>query len=57
MSCGVGRICGWDLALLWLWCGLAATALIPSLAWELLYAIYGPKKKRKEKKQNKIRNL
>ena len=26
-----------DLALLWLWCRLAATAPIPPLAWELSY--------------------
>ena len=30
MSCGVGRRCGFDLALLWLWCRLAAGAVI----WE-----------------------
>ena len=34
MSCGVGRRCGLDLALLWLWYRLVATALIRSLAWE-----------------------
>ena len=34
MSCGVGRRRGLDLALLWLWCRLAATALIQPLAWE-----------------------
>ena len=27
-----------DLALLWLWCRLAATAWIPPLAWEPPYA-------------------
>ena len=35
MNCGVGRRCGLDLALLWLWCRLAAVALIQPLAWEL----------------------
>jgi len=29
---------GIDLALLWLWCRLAAIALIQPLAWELPYA-------------------
>ena len=38
MSCGVGHRRGLDLGLLWLWCSLAATALIQSLVWELLYA-------------------
>ena len=38
MSCGVGHRCGLDLALLWLWCRLAATAPIQPLAWELPYA-------------------
>ena len=38
MRCGVGRRPGLDLALLWLWCRLAATALIRPLAWEPLYA-------------------
>ena len=38
MSCGVGRRCGSDLAWLWLWCRLAATAPIGALAWELPYA-------------------
>ena len=39
MSCGVGRRRGSDLALLWLWCRLAATALIQPLAWEPPYAM------------------
>ena len=34
MSCGVGRRRGLDPALLWLWCGPVATALIGPLAWE-----------------------
>ena len=34
MSCGVGRRHSSDPALLWLWCRLAATALIQPLAWE-----------------------
>ena len=35
VSCGVGRRCGSDPLLLWLWCKLAAAALIRPLAWEL----------------------
>ena len=38
MSCGVGHRCGSDLALLWLWHGPEATALIRPLAWEPPYA-------------------
>jgi len=37
-SCGVGRRCGLDPELLWLWCGPVATALIRPLAWEPPYA-------------------
>ena len=39
MSCGVGHICSLDPELLWLWCRLAAVALIQRLAWELPYAM------------------
>ena len=36
---------------LWLWCRLAAGALIQPLAWEPPYAAgYGPKKQKKKKK-------
>ena len=38
MSCGVIRRCSSDLALLSLWCRLAAAALIQPLAWEPPYA-------------------
>ena len=38
MSFGVGCKRGLDLALLWLWRRLAATALIRPLAWEPPYA-------------------
>ena len=38
VSCGVGRRCGSDLALPWLWCRPASAALIRPLAWELPYA-------------------
>ena len=45
MSCGVGRRCGSDPALLCLWRRLAATALIRPLALEPPYAA---KRKKKE---------
>ena len=38
VSCGVGHRHESDLALPWLWCQPAATALIQPLAWELPYA-------------------
>ena len=60
MSCGIGRRRGLDLALLWLWRRLVATALIGPLAWETPYAAGAAqemakrqKKKKKQKKQNK----
>ena len=46
MSCGVGHSCGLDPAWLWLWRRPAAAAPIWPLAWELPYAVDGPKKKR-----------
>ena len=56
MSCGVGRRCVLDLALLWLQHRPAATALIPPLAWELPYAAGGPKKQKKKKKRERERD-
>ena len=47
MSCGVGRTQGSDLALLWLWCRLAATVPIGPLAWEPPYAVGAALKKKK----------
>ena len=38
LSCWVGCRRGSDLALLWLWCRLAAAAPMRPLAWELPYA-------------------
>ena len=38
MSCGAGCRRGSDSELLWLWCRLAAVALIRPLAWERPYA-------------------
>ena len=45
---------GEDLAFLWLWCRLAATALIGSLAWELPNA--SGEALEKAKRQNKTNN-
>ena len=44
MSCGVGRACSSDPALLRLWHRLVAATLIGPLAWELLVAaaLIGP---------------
>ena len=46
-----------DLALLWLWCRLTATAPIGPLVWELPYAMnVTPKiKKKKTKRQKEIK--
>ena len=49
MSCGVGRRCSLDLALLWLWCRPAAAAPIWPLAWEPLYVAGVVLKGRKKK--------
>ena len=47
-SCGVSHRCGSDPVLLWLWCRLAAVALIRPLAWELPLC-HGCNHKRKNK--------
>ena len=52
MSCGVGRRCGSDLVLLWLWCRPAALTLIRPPAWEPPYAA-GAALKRPNKKERK----
>ena len=60
MSCGVGHRHGSDVALLWLWCRLAATAPIRHLAWEPpICHECSPKKKKKKrkKKERKKRNI
>ena len=57
LSCGAGRRCGSDLALLWPWRRLAATDLIRPLAWEPQHAPGAAIIKRtnsKIKKQNLI---
>ena len=53
MSCGVGRRCGSDLALLWLWLRLAAIALIRPLAWEPPFASGAALKRQKTKDKKK----
>ena len=53
VSCGLGYRCGSDLALLWLWCRLAAVAPIRPLAWELPYAA-SASLKNKTNKQTKV---
>ena len=55
MSCGAGNGHSSDLALLWLWCRLAATATIGPLAWEPPY-VMGTALKRQKKNNNKIKN-
>ena len=59
MSCGVGRRHGLDLALLWLWCRLAAVALIRPLAymeaWEPPYAVGAALKRQKTKTKTKTK--
>ena len=56
MSCGVGHRQGSDLALLWLWTRLGATALIHHLSWKPLYAMGVALKKKKTKNKNKYKN-
>ena len=51
MTCGAGRRCGSDPALLWLWCRPAAVAPIQPLAWELPYAEGAALKRQKKKKK------
>ena len=55
MSCGVGRRHDLDLAWLWLWHRLAATAAIRPLAWEPPYAAAAAQKIAKKTKKKKRR--
>ena len=55
MSYHVGRRCGWDPTLLWLWCRPAAEAQIQPLAWEPPYAAGAALKRQKRKKRKKGR--
>ena len=52
VSRGVGHRPSLDLALLWLGCSQAATALIRPLIWELPYALGVALKRQKKKKKN-----
>ena len=54
MSCGVGRRCGLDPVLVWLWCRLAATAPVRPLAWEPPCATGTALKRQKKKKKKKF---
>ena len=56
MSYGVGRRCGSDLLLLWLWCRPAATGPIEPLAWEPPYAAGVALKSKTKTKQTKKLN-
>ena len=53
VSCGAGRRCGLDLALLWLWCRPVAIAPIRPLAGELPHAVGAALKRQKAKKKKK----
>ena len=59
MSCGVGCRRSSDPVLLWLWCRLAATALIQPLAWEPPCAagavLENTHKKKKKEKENLVK--
>ena len=57
MSCGVGRRCGLDLALLWLWHRLAAVASLGPLAWEPSYAMGAALEKDKRPKKKKKKTI
>ena len=57
MSCGVGGRRGSDVALLWLWHRLVATAQIRPLAWEPPYATGAALKKDKRPKNIKIKKV
>ena len=57
VSCGVGRRCGSDPALLWLWHRPAAVAQIRPLALQLPYALGVALKKKKKKKERKKKRI
>ena len=54
MSCGVGRRCGSDAVLLWLWHRLVATAPIRPLAWEPPHAMGVAQELAKRQKEKKV---
>ena len=53
MSCGVARRPDLDLALVWLWHGVAAVALIRLCQGTSICRTYGPKKKKGKKEKEK----
>ena len=53
MSCGIGRRCASDPALLWLWYRPVAAAPIGPLAWEPPYARGVALKRQQDKKKKK----
>ena len=53
LSCGVGRRCGLDPALLWLWCRPAVTAPIRPPAWETPHAAGVTLKRQNTKKRKR----
>ena len=55
MSCGIDHRHVSDPALLWLWCRLAAVALIGPLAWEHPYAASEALKGKKKKERKEGR--
>ena len=58
MRYGVGRKCGSDLVLLWLWCRPMATAPIRPLVWEPPYATgMALKRQKKKKKRSELGTL
>ena len=58
VSCGVNRRYGSDLALLWLWHRLVATASIWPLVWKPPYAVgVALKSKKQKKKKNPFLSL
>ena len=57
MSCDVGHRHGSDLALLWFWHKLAATAPIRTLAWEPAYAEGAALEKAKRQKKKERNEL
>ena len=57
MSCGVGRRCGSDPTLLWLWPRPAAVTPVGPLAWEPPYVKgVALKKKKKERERGRERD-
>ena len=56
MSCAVGCRHGSDLALLWLWCRLVATAPIIPLVWEPPHAAGAAQEMAKRQKRKKKKN-